>query len=587
MFSFHRIIAEQDLTPGVTTLVRSEEKAKLLETLGLKAVVGNLNDLELLTSLAEKAHVIFSVADADNYQAILALLRGMKKRHETTGDVSVLIHTSGTGYVKGYIVIPSTIYGRANHKLVQAGISNNQSDQIPKLISVALQRGIAGMTGKGLSVWPDIEIGELSDLYYILLDGILNKNPAVGSGVDGYNFGANSEHQWYDISKGIAVALHELGKVKSDDPTSFEKEELTTYFRYEALGYYLGSNSRCRANHSKAIGWSPKKTSEDMVKSIIPECEFLAMSNLPTSNLKETLTPKSIKVPSATPGWNLDAWQYVPEEKSAPYTVIVMAHGLSGNKTMGLKQFAEFFVKMGYAAVVFDYRRWGSSDGKPRQVLKVNEQLEDYRTVIKYCRQQPVFDPNRIVVWGTSFSGGHAVCLAAERNLNVFAAIGQCPYLGETVAPSYNFTFLKTAGCAILDVIRQSLGFSPLLINATSEPKTVGVMNTHDSKAGMDAIVRNVEGAEYPNTINASSVFELGSYSPKDKAKNIECPTLIVHCLNDSLCLTPGADATATASPHVQYETLDTNHFSIYPGGDMYEENLKLQKEFLQKHVPV
>ena len=28
---------------------------------------------------------------------------------------------------------------------------------------------------------------------------------------------------------------------------------------------------------------------------------------------------------------------------------------------MGLKQFAEQFVNMGYAAVVFDYRRWGTS----------------------------------------------------------------------------------------------------------------------------------------------------------------------------------------------------------------------------------
>lgn len=309
-------------TFDIITLVRSAEKAKLLEAFGVKPVIGNLNDTELLESLAEKAHVVFSAADSDNYPAILSILRGLKKRHETTGDVPILIHTSGTGvlysmdngafpgkviyddtnveqmasipetqihrnvdlavvgadqegYVKSYIVIPSTIYGRASHKLVQAGISNNQSDQIPKLIHVALRRGTSGMTGKGLALWPDVDIDELSDLYYILFDGILNKNPAIGSGVDGYYFGANGEHQWYDIAKGIAVALHELGKVKSDEPTSFEKEELTTYFGYEALGYYYGTNSRCRANHSKAIGWNPKKTNEDMVKSLKAECEAI------------------------------------------------------------------------------------------------------------------------------------------------------------------------------------------------------------------------------------------------------------------------------------------------------------------------
>ncbi|KAH8100946.1 NAD(P)-binding protein [Cristinia sonorae] len=306
----------------VTALVRSPEKAKLLESFGIKPVIGNLNDAELLESLAEKSHVVFSTADADNFPAIQTILRGLKKRHETTGDVPILIHTSGTGvlysmdggmfpgkviyddtnieqmaslapsqvhrnvdleivnadqagYIKGYIVIPSTIYGIANHKLVQAGISNCHSDQIPTLIKIALKRGEAGMTGKGLSLWPDVDIDELGDLYYVLFDGILNENPAVGHGVDGYYFGANGEHPWYDIAKAIAVALHELGKVKSDEPTSFEVEELSKYFGYEALGWYYGSNSRCRANHSKAIGWNPKKTSEDMIKSIKPECEAI------------------------------------------------------------------------------------------------------------------------------------------------------------------------------------------------------------------------------------------------------------------------------------------------------------------------
>ena len=65
-------------------------------------------------------------------------------------------------------------------------------------------------------------------------------------------------------------------------------------------------------------------------------------------------------------------------------------------------------------------------------MVLVSEQLEDYRTVIKYARQQPEFDPQRIIVWGSSFSGkagtlfpimslilavlsgAHAVTLASE-----------------------------------------------------------------------------------------------------------------------------------------------------------------------------
>ena len=57
------------------------------------------------------------------------------------------------------------------------------------------------------------------------------------------------------------------------------------------------------------------------------------------------------------------------------------------------------------------------TDGLPRHVVYVSEQLEDYRTVIKFCRQQPEFDPQRVILWGTSFAGGHVAALAAEVRL--------------------------------------------------------------------------------------------------------------------------------------------------------------------------
>ena len=46
-----------------------------------------------------------------------------------------------------------------------------------------------------------------------------------------------------------------------------------------------------------------------------------------------------------------------------------------------------------------------SEGGTPRHIVYVSEQLDDYRTVIKYCRQQPEFDPHKVVLWGTSFAG--------------------------------------------------------------------------------------------------------------------------------------------------------------------------------------
>jgi hypothetical protein len=110
---------------------------------------------------------------------------------------------------------------------------------------------------------------------------------------------------------------------------------------------------------------------------------------------------------------------------------------------MGLDAYANAFTSAGYGCVAFDYRRWGASgactvlcrlafpsswsspssqsvlrpsmlnrlstDGTARDSVFVSEQLEDYRTVIKWCRQRQEFDPQRIVVWGSSFSGAYEV----------------------------------------------------------------------------------------------------------------------------------------------------------------------------------
>lgn len=95
----------------------------------------------------------------------------------------------------------------------------------------------------------------------------------------------------------------------------------------------------------------------------------------------------------------------------------------------------------------------------------------------------------------TVFLGGHAVKLASEDSTNVFAAIGQCPYLGVTPQPPFNFTFLKIVSYALLDKIKLSLGLSPVLIDATAPAGHAGIMNAPDNQPGMFAIVQNVPGA--------------------------------------------------------------------------------------------
>jgi hypothetical protein len=64
------------------------------------------------------------------------------------------------GYVKTYIVLPSSIYGLATGPLVDAGIQNPSSIQIPWTIGAALDRGQVGMVGPGKNIWPNVHIDD-------------------------------------------------------------------------------------------------------------------------------------------------------------------------------------------------------------------------------------------------------------------------------------------------------------------------------------------------------------------------------------------------------------------------------------------
>ena len=64
------------------------------------------------------------------------------------------------GYVKTYIVLPSTIWGVASNPIIDAGIANKFSIQVPAMIRAALGRGQAGVVGKGQGLWNGINVNE-------------------------------------------------------------------------------------------------------------------------------------------------------------------------------------------------------------------------------------------------------------------------------------------------------------------------------------------------------------------------------------------------------------------------------------------
>lgn len=71
-----------------------------------------------------------------------------------------IIQADKEGYVRAYFVTPATIYGIASGKFAEAGLANKHSIQVPALISASVDRGRAGMVGKGVNIWPNVHIDD-------------------------------------------------------------------------------------------------------------------------------------------------------------------------------------------------------------------------------------------------------------------------------------------------------------------------------------------------------------------------------------------------------------------------------------------
>ena len=91
----------------------------------------------------------------------------------------------------------------------------------------------------------------------------------------------------------------------------------------------------------------------------------------------------------------------------------MLAGGWCYVREIVMPTYAKAFAAAGINAMIFDYRNLGVSDGDNRQHLDPWAQIRDYQNAISFLERHEAVDPNRIGVWGISYSGGHALILAA------------------------------------------------------------------------------------------------------------------------------------------------------------------------------
>ena len=127
-------------------------------------------------------------------------------------------------------------------------------------------------------------------------------------------------------------------------------------------------------------------------------------------------------------GVTLRGWLFTPDRGNPPYATVVAAHGFSAVKEQTLGDVGAVFADAGLAAVVYDHRCLGASDGTPRQDIDPVTQARDMRTAITFAESLDEVDRNRIGLWGTSYSGAEVLHVAAV-DRRVKAVVSQVPMI--------------------------------------------------------------------------------------------------------------------------------------------------------------
>ncbi|KAK1217440.1 hypothetical protein PQX77_019904 [Marasmius sp. AFHP31] len=316
-------------------IVRDLAKAKRLQDeFGVETIVGTQSDEELTLREAEKADVLLCIGPGNEVGATESLLKGLKKRFEATGETPVLIHTviinSGTGllansqepdtetiwddgnieqmrnlpsdnlpssratellcidadrqgYVKSYIIAPSLVYGAPStprNILGGARISNLRAPFYQYLVQASTAKGSGISLGTQETIWPNVHLDDLTDLYLLLFKKVALESLDVPHGLEGHFLVGGDEHKHYDFFKGVAEALCTLGKLPSAEVVQLKKEGAVEVFGpfgvilHDMLSY----NVRVKSTRAKSLGWEPKMKTADLLRSVREEVEFVAKS---------------------------------------------------------------------------------------------------------------------------------------------------------------------------------------------------------------------------------------------------------------------------------------------------------------------
>ena len=286
-------------------------------------------------------------------------------------------------------------------------------------------------------------------------------------------------------------------------------------------------------------------------------------------------------------------WLFLPEQAKSEARVpaVAMAHGLGAVKEMFLEPFARRFAGAGIAALVFDYRSFGVSGGEPRQRLFPRDQIEDYRNALTWLSLQPQIDADRLGVWGSSFSGGHVLHVAAydPRVRAVVSQVGAMDVHQITLAALGAEQFAALEQLTVQERVRHATEGGEVYIPDIGLPGQGFALQTDQESWDFAQEAKATVAPSWRNEVTMSSFEAILEHAP---ARSIELiaprPLLMILAKDDVISSSDLIRAAfARAGEPKRLLELDGGHYAVYPWskGRCADQAIEAATEWFAEHL--
>ena len=256
---------------------------------------------------------------------------------------------------------------------------------------------------------------------------------------------------------------------------------------------------------------------------------------------------------------------------------------------MVFDKYAEAFSRAGLAVLLYDHRNFGMSEGEPRQEINPWIQCRGYRDAVKFAEKLDGVDPERIALWGDSYTGGQVIVVGAIEQ-RVKAIIAQIPVFGAEppeVEPSR----------ANFDIIKEILARGDV---CGSSETTVGPMPVVSSdQAGTPSLLKPIQafrwfidyggraGTRWDNRVTRVLPATPVPFHPTLCAPYVKAPTLLMVAPEDEMVhanYSVARQAYELIPGSKQWYDIAGGHFGLlYYPSELFDEASRVQTEFLKK----